>query len=633
MTAYKHDIRGEISRLWSLPPPTRIWEWAEKNVNLGHRQITARKGMYRTSVTPYVRGIFDAVQDPTVHTVTICKGTQTGLTLLAFILVAYWVSEDPDPVLIVFPSGHLAQWNSENRLQVLLRDCEPSSQVMDTDSDMTRLEYRTKHTVVSLVGANSAANLSSRPVRYLILDEVDKYPPTIKSEASPVSLAVERTKTYDTFKKIIEISTPTTERGYIWQSYLRGDQRKYIVPCPACGKMQPVAFSNLAFKRDKTSIQRSAETALWKCSARTCGKTFDQGQFAEAVQRGEWQATVEATEAGHVSMQLPSWFSPWVTLSEVVSKFLNSKDAVAELQNFVNSTCAEPWKEPPKKQVAESSVRRRQRACIYERGTVPTSERVILYMTTDRQTTHLVWTVWAANLGNQWLVDHGYAATWEDVPGVWANRYQDVQGRTLRVSRMMLDTGYDTVNAYRFCLQYPNMCLAIKGEQGIGTRQDRPVRASTIDRLPGVENKRKSKINLTLLHVHPTHFKDALTDALAEDAPAQKRKAKADPLQRPKVHIWFHREIDDDFVRQMCGEVVRESKPDKFGATTLYYEKVHTNDYFDCAQYAFAFRYVHHMDLLALNRPDAPEVDAQQPERPRQQTTIGDVDFGDVSIT
>ena len=42
---------------------------------------------------------------------------------------------------------------------------------------------------VLLTGANSPADLASTNIRYLFLDEVDKFPGASKKEADPVSLA------------------------------------------------------------------------------------------------------------------------------------------------------------------------------------------------------------------------------------------------------------------------------------------------------------------------------------------------------------------------------------------------------------------------------------------------------------
>ena len=74
------------------------------------------------------------------------------------------------------------------------------------------LELQFDGMYLALSGANSPASLSSRPIRFLLLDEVDKYPANAGKEADPISLARERTKTFSN-KKIAMVSTPTLTDG------------------------------------------------------------------------------------------------------------------------------------------------------------------------------------------------------------------------------------------------------------------------------------------------------------------------------------------------------------------------------------------------------------------------------------
>jgi phage terminase large subunit GpA-like protein len=49
---------------------------------------------------------------------------------------------------------------------------------------------------VTLVGSNSAAGLASRPIRYLLLDEVDRFEESAGAEADAVALTTARTRTF-----------------------------------------------------------------------------------------------------------------------------------------------------------------------------------------------------------------------------------------------------------------------------------------------------------------------------------------------------------------------------------------------------------------------------------------------------
>ena len=105
---------------------------------------------------------------------------------------------------------------------------------------MTLLQQEFGTSLVNFVGSNSPANLASRPARVAIMDEVDKFPKEVRNEADAVNLAEQRTKSF-TNPLRVKASTPTEEDGLIWQEFLKGDQRRYQVPCPLCRK--PVVFA------------------------------------------------------------------------------------------------------------------------------------------------------------------------------------------------------------------------------------------------------------------------------------------------------------------------------------------------------------------------------------------------------
>jgi phage terminase large subunit GpA-like protein len=54
---------------------------------------------------------------------------------------------------------------------------------------------------ITFTGAISPSGLAMRPIRYLLLDEVDRYPLSAGSEGDPVSLAMQRTGEFEHNKK------------------------------------------------------------------------------------------------------------------------------------------------------------------------------------------------------------------------------------------------------------------------------------------------------------------------------------------------------------------------------------------------------------------------------------------------
>lgn len=95
---------------------------------------------------------------------------------------------------------------------------------------------------LGMVGSGSASALTSRPVKYLKVDEPDKWPDASATEAPAYELALARTKTFERTRKVAMVCTPTTEDGVIWREYLKGSQHKYLVPCRSCGERQEITF-------------------------------------------------------------------------------------------------------------------------------------------------------------------------------------------------------------------------------------------------------------------------------------------------------------------------------------------------------------------------------------------------------
>jgi hypothetical protein len=332
-----------LSLYWAnLKPAERltIWQWAEKNVYLSVRQATGFPGLYRTALTPYVRGIFEAFQDPAIQIISVEKGAQTGLTLVGYIWLAYAIAEDPGPVLLVYPTEDLARSASETRMMPMIEDSPKLKEQMPDDRDeWTKLQYVMRRCTVNWVGSNSPANLASRAIRYLMEDETDKYPIKNQTEASPISLAEQRTKTFWN-RKIYRISTPTTPEGVINQAYMDGDQRRFYIPCHKCGAMQYLKWAQVKFDSG-VPLDDVRKTVRYECEV--CGVKWTDVQKNAAVGRGEWRATAKAKTEGHVSFHISSLYAPWTKLPDLVTRFLVAKNTNYLLQDFINSELGEPF--------------------------------------------------------------------------------------------------------------------------------------------------------------------------------------------------------------------------------------------------------------------------------------------------
>jgi len=111
----------------------------------------------------------NAISDPTVSEVVIMSSAQIGKTEMINNLVAYHIDQDPSPILVVQPTLQMAEAWSKDRLSPMLRDtpclqgkvADPRSR----DSGNTTLHKVFSGGHITMAGANSAANLASRPIQ------------------------------------------------------------------------------------------------------------------------------------------------------------------------------------------------------------------------------------------------------------------------------------------------------------------------------------------------------------------------------------------------------------------------------------------------------------------------------------
>jgi phage terminase large subunit GpA-like protein len=446
------------NRLEILEPPEimTVSAWADKYRVLDGRS-SAEPGNWNTNKTPYLRGIMDAFCDVDVEEITFAKGSQIGGTEAEYNMLGYAIDQDPGPALLVYPTDKLAEFSSENRIEPMIYKSPVLAEKYNKRAS-EKLELQLTDMYVALVGANSPSNLASRPVRYVFFDEIDKFPKWTGGEANPISLAMERTKTFHN-RKIVKISTPTLVSGNIWQSYLAADVKyKYYVPCPQCGCSQELLFKQIKWPTGADG--QSVRGAAWyECS--DCGAALYDKDKMPMLRAGQW-VTKDTVPEGlrSVAFHLSSLYSSWLTFGDVAAQFLKSKEYPELLMNFINSWLAEPWEQKSSKLRSDVVLAKQW---THERARVP-EEAQLLTMGVDVQLNHFWWTVraWGPDL-TSWLVDYGRAETWTAIDGMIQRMYVTTQGEIRQLNLACIDSGYNTDEVYQFCARNPGICLPTKG--------------------------------------------------------------------------------------------------------------------------------------------------------------------------
>ena len=524
----------------------------------------------------------DAFTDPHVEEITVMASSQVGKTESMFNMLGYVIDQDPGPTLVVLPRESDARSVSYNRVLPMIQGSPALQERMPRKSDdITKLEYRMDRMILFFAGSNSPADLASRPIRYLFLDEIDKYPKFSGREADPIKLASERQKTFWN-KKTVKVSTPTTRDGYIYREYDKSDQCKYFVPCPHCGGFQILVFGQIKWPEKERSTEKIKNKRLAWYECEHCGKRIEDYHKPQMLDKGKWvprdceinqdgEIWGEGLDSKHRGFWINSLYSPWLSWSDIAVEFLKSKDFIELLMNFVNSWLAEVWEE----KIEETTVDKvKSLSCDYLQGTVP-DDVVVLTAGVDVQKDHFFYVIRGWGYEEQsWLIRCGYLEYWEDLVEVlFKTDYKKVSGsETLPVYMTCIDSGYRTDEVYHFCRHWRDRAKAIKGQDEI--TDGRFYRASKID----INSRTGSiiKSGLVLWNLNVSQYKDKISRLVATKDPN-------------KWHLF--KDPSDDYLSQFTSEhkvLVRNRNTGKAKEVWQKKRSSVANHYLDAEVYAVA---------------------------------------------
>lgn len=353
-SAYKTvQLFRRLVKVVAPPPVLTVSQWADRYRKLS-AESAAEPGQWSTKRAPYQKEIMDAVNDPACEDVVIMSSAQVGKTELVLNIIGYYIAHDPAPMLVVQPTIEMGQTFSKDRLAPMIRDT-PSLmdkvwEVKSRASGNTILHKAFPGGHVTIAGANSAASLASRPVRIVLMDEVDRYPPSAGSEGNPVKLAEKRTTAFWNRKKI-KVSTPGMKAtSQIYKEWLSGTMEEWNVSCPCCGEYQPYEWGRVRFSDATMECQnchKHVKETGWKQSA---GK-----YIAKYPERRKKR-----------SFHLNELASPWKHWEDIIQEWKEANQEYKEygdtykLQTFINTALGEPWEERGKSADSNSILDRRE---------------------------------------------------------------------------------------------------------------------------------------------------------------------------------------------------------------------------------------------------------------------------------
>jgi phage terminase large subunit GpA-like protein len=564
---------SDLALAFAPPPKLTVSDWADAHRILPESSA-ARGARWRTSTAPYLRGIMDVIHDPTVRKAALMKCHQSGGSEALNNILGYCMEHDPCPMLLVHPTALVAEAYSKERLADMIRTT-PALRAIVQDRRVTDDQGRPESTLalkifpggfLALGGANTPNTFSRWSVRLAIGDDVDRFPPVVGEEGDPGELLVNRTTTFHD-RLAFFVSTPTLKGGRIDALWSRSDQRRYHVRCPVCDRLDWISWNDPNHFR-VVFDERDPATARIECPDEEhggCGCEIHERYRGALIASGEWLCTKEALEPGLVAFHVPAMLSPWVTLQELVEKFLVARAAGREaLKVFINTLLGEPWEDRSVRMEAHQLLSRVEDYGVLADETpvdVPVAAAALTAgVDVQQDGFRLLVCAWGP-AGERWVVD------WRTIPATtttspWpedtnaalldglTQRYQHGSGVLLPIHATCIDSGYAASQVYDFVLRY--QARRIFATKGLSESHGKP--------LVGKPSKMKAGRSPRPVDVYPVNTDEAkagVMSSLALAAPGP--NATHLPARVPT--------IDAEFFAQLCSEH-RETRYGKGGVAT-----------------------------------------------------------------
>lgn len=557
------------------PPELNVSDWSDEFRVLP--DTSARPGPWRTDEAPYLRGVMDACSDPTVERVVFVKPSQVGGTECINNVLGYFIHQDPAPILVVQYSIEEAhKWSKERFAKMV--DSTPAlgeriAPPRSRDSGNTILSKSFPGGHLGVVGANAPSGLSARPRRVVLIDEVDRFPPSAGTEGDPVELAVKRTRTFFNRLVFLNSSPGHADTSRIWEAYQETDQCQFYVPCPACRGWQVLRWENLVWEK-REGVEGAAkhrpETVRYGCSH--CGELIHERHKRKMVQAGEWRPTNQDGIPGYRGFQMSALPALWVKWEDLVREWVAATTPEPNpelLQVFVNTSLGEPWEAKGVGMDYEDLVRLAED---YDADPLPEGVCVItagVDVQDDRLEVELVgWGVGMESWSLDYLIIRGDPSTHEvwdvQLHNALSRVFQHPLGPRIRISCSGVDSGYMTQQVLRFTKpREAARVYAFKGSSELG----KPI----ISR-PGRRNKLKAPVHM----IGTDAVKTLLYQRLQLELPGPGR-------------CHFPNRYPEEYFRQLTAEQMRRRKNRKGHVVREWVvKKGRRNEALDCRVYAHA---------------------------------------------
>ena len=472
------DILGPARARLMPPEDIGLADWMERYIGLP-RSVSVRScpaGSLR--LDPDQRGIADMITDPTIESIAIMKSARRGMTMLIVGAVGYRASREGGNIGVVQPNATDAEEFGKDQFvpmveaSPIMLSMFPVSKAKDSGQTLKRKAY--KGGIFYLIGAQSGAGFRRKLIPWVFLDEADGMPVSAGDDGDQVKLSEKRGQT-SWERKIVCVSTPLIKgKSKIETLFLKGDQRRFFVPCPQCGHMDYLVFDERPSGGHFLEYdEESPLDACFICFKNGC--TIEPSDKEAMLAAGEWRPTAEAPP-GRVSVHVWAAYGndPKATWGMIAQEYEDAKEEGEQaLRVHYNQTRGETFEEAGEVPDWELLYARRER---YPLGTVPDGVKFITcgvdvapikgrfdYEIVGWDLQKRSWSIEAGEIYGPM----GDESTWHELDELLAREFVCEDGSRMNIMRMAIDSGADTQRVYNWARQYNiTRVITVKGKEG-----------------------------------------------------------------------------------------------------------------------------------------------------------------------
>ena len=464
---------------------------------------------------PYQVGIMHMMAMPELEKLALFKCAQIGYTQMLLAWYFYETTHRNRSTILYQPTDSDAVDFSTSAVDEVLsiapEIAAELSVVIDggaadkKDSGNTTHKKVYKNAIGYILGAKSPNAFRRRTAPSVGMDEVDSMDHNVGDEGRPDKLADSRSAGVNAAIKQICGSTPTISGSSLIEliaSEIRVQLRRYY-PCPECDHYQWLCFGGrdeafgIKWDGSLATNEEKAKSCYYQCQG--CSHHIQYEDMPEMDEKAQWRDPEEGIyfcekEICFKSLQthaivdtplyavlhLNSLMSYTKVWWRTTLQFLNAVDQQragdhTAMINFLNHSLGECFIDKGEKKIKLSVLMERTKKENYSANALP-SEVEHITIGCDVQGDRIEYGIYGWGYGEEaWCIEYhrvqGNPATtnvFESLRIDSDRKFTTVDGRTLGVELVCVDSGHLAQTVYDFCSHDPQRFIPIKGSNQLG---------------------------------------------------------------------------------------------------------------------------------------------------------------------